>query len=696
MSTPVYTHGAWGLPLLWLDFETYYSTKDGYTLSKMTPEEYVRDARFQVIGLCAVLGDGQTLVSRGPEQTLQLLQLLDVSRYCVVSHNNGGFDGVVLTMHYGMRPGAAQCTIDMARPHMPAGQSLSLRALSEWAGLPPKGHEVVMADGKRFEDFTPAELEAYMGVYCPRDVHNCRGLYHVLRSMFYSTPAGEVELDVLSESILCSIVPHYQDDPVILAEEVERLTRLDEERERRLLALFNIDQKALHKFLGSGKRLAAFFEAMGVQVPMKVSKSDPNKMGYAFAKDDEAFTRLATPDEWEEDEEGMPWHLDEEAQQIVADVVTARLGVKSSIRRNRAERMLAISRRGPYVWPITWRGAGNTGRWAALSAARTNWQNVPIERRKGYPQEALRRARKAAPAIVGMAPEPKIIVSADSSQIEARGVVTAAGQEDMRVMFEQNAPIYEHMAQQIYGRVIGKDDPERQVGKFTVLGAGFGAGGSTLYKQMRKAKVPGITPAISDAAVQTYRHNAEHVTQTWRDWNMPLRAIEKGRSHAGLVLQFGPPQQGTNVGRQMFIVEFTDVNSFRVWLPSGRCLYYRDIRWEMIKTKGEEGWTYMGREERPDGRVVASRTSLYGAKLFQNWVQAVACDAIAYAAWLMRKNYGHTLAGNTHDELSYIATVSTASAVLDQLIWCMRQRPAWMPNLPLNAEGKWGLSYADV
>jgi DNA polymerase len=104
----------------------------------------------------------------------------------------------------------------------------------------------------------------------------------------------------------------------------------------------------------------------------------------------------------------------------------------------------------------------------------------------------------------------------------------------------------------------------------------------------------------------------------------------------------------------------------------------------------------MGREERPDGRVVSARTSIYGAKLFQNWVQAVSCDAIAYAAWLMRKHYGHTLAGNTHDELTYIAPVRHAPGVLDQLLWCMRQRPAWMPNLPLNAEGKWGLSYADV
>jgi hypothetical protein len=146
----------------------------------------------------------------------------------------------------------------------------------------------------------------------------------------------------------------------------------------------------------------------------------------------------------------------------------------------------------------------------------------------------------------------------------------------------------------------------------------------------------------------------------------------------------------------MFEVEFMDPTSFRVRLPSGRFLYYRDVRWEMIQSKGEEGWTYMGRVERPDGRVVAARAAIYGAKLFQNWVQAVSCDLIAHAAWLMRKHYGRTLAGNAHDELTYTAPVAEAPQVLEQLLWCMRQRPDWMPTMPLNATGAWGASYADV
>lgn len=1000
LPTPIYpptpfTTGAWGLPLLWLDFETYYSSKTGYTLSKMTPEEYVRDPRFQVVGVHVITSTGQRYTAIGPDKTRELLTLLDLTKWCVVSHNNGGFDGLVLTLHYGIKPGAMACTIDMARPHMPPGQSLSLSALSVWAGLPPKGHEVESADGLRFEDFPPAQLDRYMNVYCPRDTENCYHLYQILRHTFYTYENGPMELEVLSETLLCTVTPHFQEDTAILEEEVARLTRLDEERESRLLQVFNCDQAALHKFLGSGKRLAGFLEALGVKVPMKPSKSDPTKVTYAFAKDDEAFTNLALPPEEQpavEDgaDDPYPWHLDDDTRAILADVVTARLGLKSSIRRARAERMLAISKRGPFGWPIIWRGAGATGRWAAFPSYRVNRQNTPKERRPGFPQEALRRAMKAAA-------KDHVVVSADSAQVEARCVVTSAGQEDMRLMFEQGAPIYEHMAQMVFGRPISKKDPERQVGKFTILGClpshtlvltdsgaqpivnvdcrhrlwdglewvshdgvifkgrqpvfefqglqatadhlvwteagcmpfaraiaagaaltrtglgdfpvrlgdsdsaaaaagargaihahdvhglwgralaglqqlgtwakqglpallaatraagarvaggallrslaplhpargpglailrwagggvpislhdvggpvddadpraetrpgdrphrqhgalrgwqcqvrhtqaadrqpphheaerhvalhairvalhqtdhrahatgganpggdtgerapggadeekvlahycgtvevfdivnagprhrftangvlvhncGFGASGGTLYKQMRKAGVKTVTPTIADEAVATYRTNASMVPKAWRDWNLPLKAIENGRAYAGLRLTFGP--------RDIFVVEFIDANSFKVILPSGRPLYYRDVRWEYIKTKDAEGWTYLGREERPDGRVVTSRVSIYGAKLYQNWVQAVSCDFIAYAAWLMRKQYGHTMAGNAHDELTYVAHRDHAPLVQEQLVWCMRQRPAWMPDMPLDAEGAFGESYADV
>src|SRR5690554_2722227 len=49
-----YRHVPSGAPTemntLVIDLETFYDPKNGYTLSKMTSEEYIRDPRFEIIG----------------------------------------------------------------------------------------------------------------------------------------------------------------------------------------------------------------------------------------------------------------------------------------------------------------------------------------------------------------------------------------------------------------------------------------------------------------------------------------------------------------------------------------------------------------------------------------------------------------------------------------------------------------------
>ncbi len=46
------------MDLITLDFETYYSRE--YSLSKMTTEEYVRDPRFEVIGVGVKVNNAET------------------------------------------------------------------------------------------------------------------------------------------------------------------------------------------------------------------------------------------------------------------------------------------------------------------------------------------------------------------------------------------------------------------------------------------------------------------------------------------------------------------------------------------------------------------------------------------------------------------------------------------------------------
>ena len=60
------------MDLITIDFETFYS-KD-YSLSKLTTEEYVRDPRFEVVGVGIKVNDGYAEWASGTfEQTKEYL-----------------------------------------------------------------------------------------------------------------------------------------------------------------------------------------------------------------------------------------------------------------------------------------------------------------------------------------------------------------------------------------------------------------------------------------------------------------------------------------------------------------------------------------------------------------------------------------------------------------------------------------------
>ena len=69
-----------------IDFETYYD-KD-YSLKKMTMEQYIRDSRFECIGLSIKVGDQPTQFFRAETWIPELKQLLIAYKdHTIVSHN---------------------------------------------------------------------------------------------------------------------------------------------------------------------------------------------------------------------------------------------------------------------------------------------------------------------------------------------------------------------------------------------------------------------------------------------------------------------------------------------------------------------------------------------------------------------------------------------------------------------------------
>ena len=90
------------MDLITLDFETYYD-KD-YSLKKLTTEEYVRDPRFEVIGIGIKVNSRETEWASGThEQIKNYLEGFDFSNSMVLAHNTM-FDGAILNWSFGINP----------------------------------------------------------------------------------------------------------------------------------------------------------------------------------------------------------------------------------------------------------------------------------------------------------------------------------------------------------------------------------------------------------------------------------------------------------------------------------------------------------------------------------------------------------------------------------------------------------------
>ena len=158
-----------------IDFETYYDRD--YSLSKMTTESYIRDKRFQVIGVAVKINNGKTEWYSGDDVGRFLHALMLSDKYLLAHHS--AFDGAILSWHYNIKPKFWFDTMSMARPLHNMTIGCSLNALSSCYKLGQKGTEVINALGKRLEDFTSEELKQYAN-YCINDVELTYKLFKVL------------------------------------------------------------------------------------------------------------------------------------------------------------------------------------------------------------------------------------------------------------------------------------------------------------------------------------------------------------------------------------------------------------------------------------------------------------------------------------------------------------------------------------
>ena len=178
--------------LITLDFETYYDKE--YGLKKFTTEEYIRDEKFEVIGV-AVKDKGITKWFTGTHaETKAFLDTYEMHKHFVLGHNMR-FDAAILSWHFDIHPLGLFDTMSMAQILHGLTESVSLANLSKLYELGEKGTEVLDALGKRRLDFTHNDLAKY-GSYCINDVELTYELFTELKDKFTAPEMKLIDLTI--------------------------------------------------------------------------------------------------------------------------------------------------------------------------------------------------------------------------------------------------------------------------------------------------------------------------------------------------------------------------------------------------------------------------------------------------------------------------------------------------------------------
>lgn len=513
--------------LLIIDFETYYTKK--YSLSKMTTEEYIRDPRFEVIGVAVKhYHQKKTGVplwfSGSKKQTVKFLSQFDWENSTVVAHN-AMFDMAILNWHFGIKPKKIVDTLAMARAIHSVEVGGSLAALSEHYNLGVKGNEVQTAIEKKRLDFTKKEIAAYGG-YCQQDVELTYKLFQVLRKDF---PLFELALIDLT-------VRMFSEPTLVLDKEIliKHLKEVKDTKEA-LLAKVAHDKKKLT----SNPQFADLLRSYGVEPPIKISPTTGKKT-FAFAKSDEAFKALQE-------------HENPDVQALVA----ARLGVRSTIEETRTQRFIDIAERGTLPIPLRYYAA-HTGRWGG--ADKINMQNLP----RG---SQLKKAM--------CAPAGYKFIDCDLSQIEARTLAWLAEEAELVTAFDRGDDVYTIMAAVIYDKAeadVTKE--ERFVGKTTILGAGYGMGAVKFKTQLKTFGVD-LPENECKRIIEVYRDTYSKIPALWKSANKALTTMMANKVE--------------KLGRTG-VLEVVGNTGIR--LPNGLYVKYPNLRIEKAKEPDEYDETF--------------------------------------------------------------------------------------------------------
>jgi DNA polymerase I-like protein with 3'-5' exonuclease and polymerase domains len=585
---------------------------------------------------------------------------IDWSTTAVLAHN-AQFDVAILSYVYGHQPCFIFDSLSMARALRGVEVGNSLAKLANEFGLPPKGQAVHSTDG--LEELTH-EIEFELAEYCKHDTFLCE---EVFKRLIKDYPAKELRLIDLTLKMFTN--------PVLeLDQEMLREALMEESTKRtELLNRLGIEEATL----ASNDKFASVLSKMGIAPPKKISKTT-GKEALALAKNDAHFQALLNSD-----------------NEDVALLCEARLAVKSTLERTRAQRFLDISERGRLPVPLNYYGA-HTGRWSASKGSGLNLQNL---KRGSFLRKSIQ------------APAGYSLVVCDLAQIEPRVLAWMCDYTDLLEIFASGKDAYAQFGAQMFGIPgLSKDShPDlRQSAKSALLGCGYGLGWASFAAQLLTGFL-GAPPTRYDKAFakqlgvgaefvnefisyQPYLERMKDIPHTCTEPELTVhcvsakKIIDKYRDAAQPVKTFWEMCDAlikrSLVEGKPYTHKCLTFEKERIVLPSGLALRYPQLS-GVADEKGRIQWTYGD-----------DKKKLYGGKLTENIVQAVARCVMTDGMLRIQKQYPCVL--TVHDEVVALVPESEADDAENWVLAQMTMVPKYMPGIPLGAEAGHAKRYGDA
>ena len=651
-----------GLPLLVLDFETYY---DGdYSLAKIPPLLYITDARFHIHGLGIRHPDGRAEFR--PDWLVALLELQGVygdqfQRTAVVMHN-GYFDALVLWRHAGIKLTHICDTMLLSRLRYGAGVEHDLRSVAQRLGLPAKGQLDFMAGVRKP---SASQLKDLI-VYTLLDVELTHDVAVTLLPYGLRLPR---ELWCMEYSI---------------RQLVERPLTIDRDQVSVGQNTLNAHIKdVIHasgctmEQLRSTDQFAVILEralsATGRNVPFK-----PGKKGSipALSKKDHAFQLLRN-----------------DADPCVQALVRAREVVMSANQQRARLSFLdhCATRLGKIHLQL---GYGIAGPGRFQGAGGFNAQNLSKRAADGESvNSAVRRAIQA--------PDGQVLVAADAAQIEARILAFLAGEQELHAQFAEGIDVYSRFASTQFHTEVRKptsdDLPEvaarmkvlRQVGKQAILGLGYGMGvekfENTLKSEpmLRELFDAGLLNLKIIAGMHAdYRRQYAKIKQFWNDCEAAFRAAMSGVTVNVAGCRFDKGNDGITIT-----------------LRSGRPIVYPDARYSREAPTPRYYVDATGQKQCffPDSPsiVYSGSKNVYGGLLAENIVQGTARDILVHAIYSLEQ-MDYPVVFHCHDSTTVLTTLDRVEGAKKALIHAWSTVPDWISGLSLSVETSEGDNFYEI